>query len=562
MAPLSVRRGTLTRMCGQVRGERESRGPRRGARGRGRRVRRPLEPDCNVAPTQDVPPSWSARRARDARGPPVRQLRVLTWGLVPYWAKDASIGNRMINARAETRAREAGVQAGAPRGAACVPADGWYEWQVPGRPTPREARKQPFFMHRADGGVLAFAGLYEFWRDPAMPRTTTRTPWLTTFTIITTDAEPGLDRIHDRMPLVLERDRLGRAGSTPRTTDAGRRCAGCWRPRRPAGSTPTRSATRRQQHPQQRARSWSSPLPAGRARGVVDPMTGEVVGAGDGRCAGGCARGRGGRRPRLGPARVARPPTARAPAARWCSATAPAAASRPPTSVAVAAAAVAGGWAVVLVEQPWRVAGRRVAPAPAAAGRGLAAGARRPRPARRRLPRAAGRRGPQRRGPGRLPHGRRGSAPPRVLCLAFPLHPPGRPETVAAPPSWRRRGGRPLLVVQGERDAFGGAGRAARRAAGAGRLVAGAGRATRPARGAPPPWPRRRPSSTAGRRVGGCRRDDMRRGRRCPPGRDDRTLVEGRTPCSLLAAPVGGRDGAADGRRGGSRRVPATGPAR
>ena len=67
-------------------------------------------------------------------------------------------------------------------------------------------RKQPFFIHRADGDAVAFAGLYEFWRDKAIADRDDPEAWLTTFTIITTDAEPGLDRIHDRQPLVLERE--------------------------------------------------------------------------------------------------------------------------------------------------------------------------------------------------------------------------------------------------------------------------------------------------------------------------------------------------------------------
>ena len=64
-------------------------------------------------------------------------------------------------------------------------------------------------MHRADGDVVAFAGLYEFWRDREIADSDDPEAWLTTFTIITTEAEPGLDRIHDRQPLVLERERLG-----------------------------------------------------------------------------------------------------------------------------------------------------------------------------------------------------------------------------------------------------------------------------------------------------------------------------------------------------------------
>ena len=98
-----------------------------------------------------------------------------------------------------------------PRAAAArrclVPADGWYEWQV--SPTALDAkgtpRKQPFFIHRSDGAPLAMAGLYEFWRDRSLGEDDPDA-WLTTYAIITSAAEPGLDRIHDRQPLVLERE--------------------------------------------------------------------------------------------------------------------------------------------------------------------------------------------------------------------------------------------------------------------------------------------------------------------------------------------------------------------
>ena len=91
---------------------------------------------------------------------------------------------------------------------ALVPAAGWYEWQV--SPTATDAkgkpRKQPFFIHHSDGSTLALAALYEFWRDRSIEDGDDPRAWLTTYTIITTAAEPGLDRIHDRQPLVLERE--------------------------------------------------------------------------------------------------------------------------------------------------------------------------------------------------------------------------------------------------------------------------------------------------------------------------------------------------------------------
>ncbi|HNV13068.1 MAG TPA: SOS response-associated peptidase, partial [Dermatophilaceae bacterium] len=165
-------------------------------------------PDYNVAPSKQAPVVLTRASRSDPEGPLSRQLRLLTWGLVPSWAKDVKIGMRFINARAET-ALESGPFARAALARRClVPADGWYEWQA--SPTVLDAkgkpRKQPFFIHRGDAAPLAFAGLYEFWRDPAVPDRDDPLAWLTTFTIITTAAEPGLDRIHDRQPLVLEPD--------------------------------------------------------------------------------------------------------------------------------------------------------------------------------------------------------------------------------------------------------------------------------------------------------------------------------------------------------------------
>jgi putative SOS response-associated peptidase YedK len=173
-----------------------------------------------------------------------RQLRLLTWGLVPSWAKDVKIGMRFINARAET-ALAAGPFGRAALARRClVPADGWYEWQA--SPTVLDAkgkpRKQPFFIHRADGNPLAFAGLYEFWRDPSVADKDDPLAWLTSFTIVTTAAEPGLDRIHDRQPLVLEPDDWDR-WLDPTLTDP-TRWPPCWPSRGREGSRHTPSRRR------------------------------------------------------------------------------------------------------------------------------------------------------------------------------------------------------------------------------------------------------------------------------------------------------------------------------
>ena len=137
---------------------------------------------------------------------PVRELRVVRWGLVPFWAKDVKIGSRLINARAETVSTKPAFRRAFARRRCLLPADGFYEWQAPGdgpvRDGPR-GRKQPYFIHRGDGGVLAFAGLYELWRDPDAPDSDPAA-WLWTAAIITTEAPDDLGRIHDRTPMVIE----------------------------------------------------------------------------------------------------------------------------------------------------------------------------------------------------------------------------------------------------------------------------------------------------------------------------------------------------------------------
>ncbi len=168
------------------------------------RVTESLEPDYNVAPTKQV----YAVLTRGSRGhgetPPqevARELRVVRWGLIPSWAKDVSIGSRLINARAETVDSKPAFRQAFAKRRCLLPADGFYEWQQVtenGR-----VRKQPYFIHRPDGGVLAFAGLYEIWRDAAYPDDHPQA-WLWTATIITTRAEDGVGRIHDRMPMVIE----------------------------------------------------------------------------------------------------------------------------------------------------------------------------------------------------------------------------------------------------------------------------------------------------------------------------------------------------------------------
>lgn len=164
-----------------------------------------LRPDYNVAPTKKVY-AVLTRPARDRdggdAGEPVRQLRVLRWGLVPSWAKDPSIGSRMINARVETVAEKPSFRRAFAQRRCLLPADGYYEWCAENG----AGRKRPYYIHPADGSIMAMAGLYEFWRDRALPADDPAA-WLVTCTIITTAARGEPARVHDRMPMIVERER-------------------------------------------------------------------------------------------------------------------------------------------------------------------------------------------------------------------------------------------------------------------------------------------------------------------------------------------------------------------
>jgi putative SOS response-associated peptidase YedK len=180
-------------------------------------VREDLEPDYNVAPTKPVYAVFD-RRKRDESELAVRRLAVVRWGLIPSWAKEASIGNRLINARMETVAEKPAFRRAFASRRCLLPADGYYEWyeteatNAKGKPI-----KQPFFITRGDGGVLAMAGLYEIWRDPDVAEEEPDAfRW--TCTVLTTSAEDSLGHIHDRMPLLVEPERYS-AWLDPRESD-------------------------------------------------------------------------------------------------------------------------------------------------------------------------------------------------------------------------------------------------------------------------------------------------------------------------------------------------------
>lgn len=135
----------------------------------------------------------------EARPAVRRELHAARWGLVPAWAPDLRIGNRLINARVESLAEKPAFRASLAKRRCVVPAEGYYEWER------RHGTKVPYFIHDAGGAPLALAGLYAFWRDPERADDDPGR-WVLSATIVTRDAAPGLARIHDRQPVVLTGD--------------------------------------------------------------------------------------------------------------------------------------------------------------------------------------------------------------------------------------------------------------------------------------------------------------------------------------------------------------------
>ncbi len=143
-----------------------------------------LTPRYNIAPTQPV----GAVIEEDGR-----TLQGCQWGLVPFWADDPSIGNRLINARADTLRKKPAFRSSFKRRRCLIPADGFYEWQR------RPRGKVPVCIRRADGGLLAFAGLWDEWQSPdGSP--------LRSCAIVTTDPNDLMAKIHNRMPAILAPD--------------------------------------------------------------------------------------------------------------------------------------------------------------------------------------------------------------------------------------------------------------------------------------------------------------------------------------------------------------------
>ena len=392
-------------------------------RGRPQHPRQPAGAAARIGPTTTWPrrsrrrSSSPGHRARTKEAEPRRQLRLLTWGLVPSWSKDPKGGARMINARVESVADKPAFARALASRRCLVPARGWYEWQVvpDGASTPRASRAS---SRSSPSGSTARAwrwpGLYEFWRDPGVRRP--RRP-------------AGLaDDLHRR-----HRTRRAGAGPHPRPSaprPRARRVGHLARPggrrrRRPA---PAAAAPRGALH-------RAAGLPGREQQPVERPAPARPRAARGARRGRRPDDGRGGRRvtERLvdtpeGPARTTTTEPAAAPVGtlvlghgagglRWTL-----------DVLAVRDTMVAAGWQVVLVDQPWRVAGKKVGPRPATLDTAwvpVLADVDAAPPGR-----AARRRGPQRRGAGGVPHGRgRGRRRRRVPVLPAP--PPRAPAAVA-----------------------------------------------------------------------------------------------------------------------------------
>lgn len=143
------------------------------------------QPRYNIAPSQMIEVVFEPENERI--------LSPLKWGLVPHWAKDAEIGNRMINARAETLTEKPSFREAFKSRRCIIPASGFYEWQKKST-----GAKQPFYFYLKDKEVFGFAGLWEEWIDKQTGEA------LETCTIITTEANEVLKPVHDRMPVILK----------------------------------------------------------------------------------------------------------------------------------------------------------------------------------------------------------------------------------------------------------------------------------------------------------------------------------------------------------------------
>lgn len=153
-----------------------------------------LRPRYNIAPTQEV-----AVVGRNQEGS--RTLGTMRWGLVPHWAKDISIGNRMINARSETVAEKPAFRSSFKRKRCLLPADGFYEWKK------LNGKKQPYYARRKDQAPFAFAGIWARWRPKTESTDNNEEgPVIQSCALLTTEPNDVMRDIHDRMPVILPAD--------------------------------------------------------------------------------------------------------------------------------------------------------------------------------------------------------------------------------------------------------------------------------------------------------------------------------------------------------------------
>jgi putative SOS response-associated peptidase YedK len=144
-----------------------------------------IQPRYNVAPTQQV---LALRTSPEGK----REFTTLRWGLVPFWADDVKIGNKLLNARGETIFEKPSFRDAAKKRRCLIPADGFYEWRT------ENGKKQPYFIHEPGRKPFAFAGLWERWHGEDGKE-------LQTCSIVTTDANSLLKPLHDRMPVILHK---------------------------------------------------------------------------------------------------------------------------------------------------------------------------------------------------------------------------------------------------------------------------------------------------------------------------------------------------------------------
>lgn len=140
-----------------------------------------LRAGFNICPSQDILVVRAGAKGREGA--------VVRWGLIPAWAKDETIGNKLANARSETVHEKPSFRAALKKRRCLIPVNGFYEWRKAG------AGKQPVFIHRKDGAPFAIAGLYEFWKGPDGP--------VQTATLLTTAPNALMEPIHDRMPVIV-----------------------------------------------------------------------------------------------------------------------------------------------------------------------------------------------------------------------------------------------------------------------------------------------------------------------------------------------------------------------